>query len=653
MRLVILALLVGCHSATLYVERRASGGTERDHHFEPLRGADGHYISFPAYPFVNCVDALAASTDLHDKLLSTPCWNAEEFTDFVGYREDELWPGARTSWIEHYANSAQERDLATILAVAKGIDCNDDASASNPACTAPVERPTAMFSFLHFSDVQIREPEAKLGGNDVSHTLDPLVPSFERDHDQELFSAFVYSAVVETVNAELRAYREIDASLPKDDPSRTARLPPQVMIHTGDAVDAGLQSEFDQFLLHSDKLDIPWFQAIGNHDALAFGNLRMVDQATLAQHDATGSRCEGEQWQSGKHQCTCTRIADLIREYNLAEPDNLGHLPEVPKKIYAAIPILLNRLCIIHEVEGDLFVMDPKHYGSTSESFIASHCRPDHDAVNGDRCVLPRKDLKYPGRDKNELCMTLDASGPPTVLNGFDLGDDPDLLHRVSERVAHDDSTLPPSSSKRIGYYCFQLETKGTDRKAWAIVLNTTTTSGAYGEVNDVQLDWLRSVLNTRGKRDLVLVFAHHPVWDILNSEARDRLTELLTLHSNVIGYFTGHTHEPGLHLLHPPGSHDRAGNYHHVWEIVAPALISFPQQVRQVTIKTVGDIGYIEVLSFSPVGTGESADRVQRAQAGARRDYCNEQRTSCVNGQPRLPSRTVSFPRLFFRLPP
>jgi 3',5'-cyclic AMP phosphodiesterase CpdA len=645
----ILLAVTGCHSATLYVERRASAGTERDYVFKPMRGADRHYIAFPTYPFVNCVDALAADHGpLHGKLLDTPCWQAEQHTDFVGYRKSDLWPDARASWIEGYAEAAQTADLAQIAALARGIDCSEGPGAHPDECWAVPTWPTAAMSFLHFSDVQIREPEAKLGGTSVSSTLDPLVPSFERDHDQELYSSFVYSAIVDTVNAELGAYREIEPGLSGDDPARAARLAPQFMIHTGDAVDAGLQSEFDQFQVHTDRLDLPWYQVVGNHDALAFGNLRMADPQALATSDDTGERCAGPSW-SGVS-CTCTRVADLIREYNLAAPDNRGISTGVPKQVFAMVPLLLDRLCILHHVSGDLFVMDPEHYGSTIESFIAAHCRPG--AAGGKRVCVPARDkIDYPVVQPGSPCAVRDAGKIGSVLNGFDLGSDRDLLERVRRRVAEGDHTGDPPR-RDVGYYCFELELRADARKAWAIVLNTTTTSGAYGELKRSQLDWLRGVLTKLPARDLVLVFAHHPVWDILDSAARDELSDLLTSHRNVVGLFAGHTHEPGLRLIHPAADHEGKPGYHHVWEIIAPAVISFPQQVRQVTLKTTGDVGYLEILSFSPVGTGESAARVERAQAGARRDYCNENRSQCIDNEPVLPSRTINFPRLFFQLP-
>jgi hypothetical protein len=88
-----------------------------------------------------------------------------------------------------------------------------------------------------------------------------------------------------------------------------------------------------------------------------------------------------------------------------------------------------------------------------------------------------------------------------------------------------------------------------------------------------------------------------------------------------------------------------------HFWDVTAPSVIGHPQQVRQVTVKMVSDtLGYIEVLSFSPRGQGGSADKIERAQRGAKADACRKP-GSCENGEPRQMSSAASYPRLFFTI--
>ncbi|HEX8109698.1 MAG TPA: metallophosphoesterase family protein [Kofleriaceae bacterium] len=210
--------------------------------------------------------------------------------------------------------------------------------------------PVAVASFLHFSDVQLREPGAKLGGQSLSHQLDKIVKSFERNYGQELYSMFVYGALVRTANEELM--------LPPD----PERPPPQFMIHTGDAVDAGLTSEFEMFRNYSDFLQIPWYQVLGNHDVLAFGNLQLEDDATTDKKD--DDRCQGDRWerQAKNDECTCTRVSELIRELMLqdANPDNLGNSPDY-STVTSLLPIAVQKICIRHHVDGDSFIMDPVH----------------------------------------------------------------------------------------------------------------------------------------------------------------------------------------------------------------------------------------------------------------------------------------------------
>ncbi len=56
-------------------------------------------------------------------------------------------------------------------------------------------------------------------------------------------------------------------------------LPPQFVIHTGDAVDAGLISELSEFIAVMHELDVPFYSLVGNHDNLFFGTLPPPDPA--------------------------------------------------------------------------------------------------------------------------------------------------------------------------------------------------------------------------------------------------------------------------------------------------------------------------------------------------------------------------------------
>jgi hypothetical protein len=147
-----------------------------------------------------------------------------------------------------------------------------------------------------------------------------------------------------------------------------------------------------------------------------------------------------------------------------------------------------------------------------------------------------------------------------------------------------------------------------------------------------------------------VLLFSHHPVSRLYDQKQRIALTDIVTSSPNVIGYFAGHTHNSGLRTIRPI----RVDADHHAkWEVIAPSVIDYPQAVRQLTIKSIGGLGYVDVLTFSPLGTGLAAEKVKAAERGAIRDKCENNRALCDDaGRIRLPAREVTFPRLFFRMP-
>jgi hypothetical protein len=80
--------------------------------------------------------------------------------------------------------------------------------------------------------------------------------------------------------------------------------------------------------------------------------------------------------------------------------------------------------------------------------------------------------------------------------------------------------------------------------------------------------------------------------------------------------------------------------------------VIDFPQAARQITVKTTGDLGYLEVLTFTPHGTGAAAAKIAAASEGAVRDRCRSAGKCDSQGHALLPPREMTFPRTFFMTP-
>jgi metallophosphoesterase (TIGR03767 family) len=127
------------------------------------------------------------------------------------------------------------------------------------------------------------------------------------------------------------------------------------------------------------------------------------------------------------------------------------------------------------------------------------------------------------------------------------------------------------------------------------VVLDTVADSGDQGNVDSAQFQWLDAELAAaEGRRELVLVFAHHPIVSMVNAAAGVHLGRgncssrpepvecLLHRHAGVIALVAGHQHRNRIE----PHPRDRGG----FWEIVTAAHTDWPQQSRLIDLVDNGD---------------------------------------------------------------
>lgn len=201
-------------------------------------------------------------------------------------------------------------------------------------------------AFIHISDVQLRDSDIKLVDPAFSARFDPLVESFEHDEDQEAFGRYVFEAVIATIRAGHRELSEATA-----DPRRLA---PSLAIHTGDATDVGTIAEMDTFHELMDSLPIPWFDVVGNHDALIFGNLLPSDEegrycsSVGVLLDATGAPAWVHGLVGRGRLCALPEIPGTTERFIADTPGELGTRAFIEHHLHAPLDLLppnRNRPC--------------------------------------------------------------------------------------------------------------------------------------------------------------------------------------------------------------------------------------------------------------------------------------------------------------------
>lgn len=146
--------------------------------------------------------------------------------------------------------------------------CRAEPGGAAPLAAAQEGRLSSILSFVHLSDAQLKEHRIHMVG-DLSETqYDALSGGANRDEALERNDDAVLLATVLAANR----LGEPDAGLTQAFAPLPAPGRPAFAVHTGDAVDSGMFSELMQFIAVMDELKMPYYNLIGNHDNLFFGN---------------------------------------------------------------------------------------------------------------------------------------------------------------------------------------------------------------------------------------------------------------------------------------------------------------------------------------------------------------------------------------------
>ena len=516
-----------------------------------------------------------------------------------------------------------------------------------------------LLTFFHLSDVQIRDPNVRIGNRSLSRQLDWLIQSFEYDADQELYQKYVAESLFQTINQEVRERQgpaaELEnkiADLEKSPANEHSREPaqrkreladlralvPTLVIHTGDAIDSGVTSELRQVHRLVDRLQIPLFNGIGNHDVLTFGNLIPTSKPT--------------------DDSSCATVDSIAK--NRINLSAFWARLLVPNRL-CVNPSVFCPNCFQNEV-ARVAELDPNGYQKRFENEVELVAGPDinqsrKNFINGFKheefAILPQlrpadsDDWTRPNNKPLTPGLPNPKLQPVTRQHGFDL-------------------------NPQLGYYAFAKgvstggEKKG--RHVVFIVLNTDDLAtdnqgGTPGRVGSEQMKWLENILDwvaSEHSKDLVFVFGHHEMSDIATEIARDSngkdgktLEETLVEHKNVVAYFYGHEHQHGICRDHRNGRRPCRD----FWEIETASLIEFPQEGRLVRLKYVGaGLAFLEVTVFKEnlaVRDDALAKAVELGRRGAERDLCRTNQANCSDDLRvyRNDGRHTNA-RLFFRLP-
>ncbi len=434
-------------------------------------------------------------------------------------------------------------------------------------------------SFVHFSDAQLKEHQISLGGPLGEGGYDHLTSGSARHPDLERNDFAVLLATVLGVNSlvEVGGSHETDSYAPCPAPQV-----PAFAIHTGDAVDAGMFSEFFEFMGIMRALEIPFYNAVGNHDNLFFGTFPKQAMSGLDVTLPFVPIGDTRQFLEAHNPNAAAN------DYSIPFLPSLDHMPTTQ---VAGCDVELAETTSSDDQEG-AETDSPQAQGPQLCQASTHH---GFDLF----CPEPR-----PGKGRRAASLCLDARG-----------------YYAQDIVLAAEAKLP---RRRVRLLVLNTSENFPTTK------NEALAAKSRGRISDRQVIWLRNELS--GSKDMPTIFlvaAHHTL-DSFMPDQENTLKNLLLAEPRVAAYLSGHTHQSALSRHHRSNGVD-------LREITAGSTLVYPQLANLVDLLEDRESAgvYLRVRSFRQGLTEQKAgdcrlkQLARRARDGACHDLNDEAWTS------------------------
>ena len=435
-----------------------------------------------------------------------------------------------------------------------------------------------LLSFIHLSDIQFHDERVYMFSRELTKFFDKFVGSFDHDPDMALYDHSYYLSLIRTTN------------LLHDRLKEKQGREPRFMIHTGDAIDMGVVSEMYEVIYISNKLKIPWYNVLGNHDYQVYGNISSKDVGVIK--PSMGFQTVNSRYNFINMHGKGFDVDGLV----YFSPDNAPHTKS----------FLFDSVYNGFDMQGRPFESSAK-LPKFSQGIQYPDYLKENILYNAEKQLLIFRNRAMTEIDKDKLLALSQESSYQTAI---------EQLYVRSLDFRRDN---PCGIKECPGYYHFEaLQPKNGEPGVLCIVLDTTTKDFRYAkgtvyrhnEVNNPpekgkkleQINWLRGILKDYSleRNWMVLVFGHHQLGkEGFFDDSYDKLIDIFSEPKyNVMAYLCGHTHEHKIEYNKNTNFPESFG----FWKIITDSIMEYPKRGSLVTLRNRADGKWeIVIQSFWP----------------------------------------------------